>query len=89
MNKLRKRKTYDELINDLNHQPIIRYPKRESDEPEGIPRRIRAKSQPPIQTIPEEEKKKPGRKPQTEEQKRAKAEEKAKAKAEAKNKSKK
>ena len=29
MNKLRKRKTYDELINDLNHQPIIRYPKRE------------------------------------------------------------
>ena len=29
MNKLRKRKTYDELINDLNNQPIIRYPKRE------------------------------------------------------------
>ena len=29
MNKLRKRKTYDELINDLNNQPTIRYPKRE------------------------------------------------------------
>ena len=31
MNKLRKRKTYDELINDLNNQQIIRYPKREGN----------------------------------------------------------
>ena len=61
--------------------------KRESDNPEDIPRRIRSKSQPPIQTIPE--KRGPGRPPQTEEQKRAIAEAKAKEKAEAKNKSKK
>ncbi len=29
MYKLRKRKTYDDLIKDLNNQPIITYPKRQ------------------------------------------------------------
>ena len=34
---LRKRETYEELINDLNHDPAINYPDRKASELENSP----------------------------------------------------
>ena len=34
---LRKRETYEELINDLNHDPAINYPDRKTSELENSP----------------------------------------------------